>query len=154
VWPATGSNAGNSSGAYTGTNPYVAPGALLAIPAAVAPAVAVTTTIGRKIKQALVDYGGYLVDGTGPESLPPSRQSAAVCMDALVNAEMRAAYGFAMTYPQGVTNADDPEAGGALYQDLLTIFRGLHAVTNNGPSSVGGGGEPRQPMQAALCGAE
>lgn len=69
VWPATGSNQGFcnfcATGTYNGTNRYVAPGALLAIPAANAASVATTTVIGGKIKQALVDYGGYLVDGTG-----------------------------------------------------------------------------------------
>ena len=68
MWPATGSNAGftnGSSGSYTGTNPYVAPGALLAIPSSVAPSVTVTTTVGGMIKQAMVDYGAYIVDGSG-----------------------------------------------------------------------------------------
>ncbi len=37
--------------------------------------------------QALVDYGGYIVDDTG------GGNSAAVCMEAAVNDEMRSAYG-------------------------------------------------------------
>ena len=147
LWPATGSDSGSNKapgGLYTGTNPHVAPGALLAIPAAVADAVTVTTAPGKKIKQALVDYGGYLVDDTG------AGNSAAICMEAPVNAEMRARFGYTMTYPHGVSNAStDP--GRPLYQDLLEIFRALHAVTNNGPSSVGGGGTPRVPKKVPMC---
>lgn len=149
VWPATGSNAGFPTTAYTGTNPAVAPGALLALPADVAAGIQTTTVIGGKIKQALTDYGGYIVDGTGPQDLPPSRQSTAICMESAVNAEMRRTFGYAMTYPDGV-QASGP--GAALYQDLLALFRGLHAVTNNGPGSVGGGGTPRQPTKAPVCG--
>ena len=92
------------------------------------------------------DYGGYIADDTG------GGNSVAICMDARVNAEMRRTYGFAMTYPQGVTgHADDP--GRALYADLVNIFRALSAVANNGPGSVGGGGTPRVPRQAPICGA-
>ena len=61
----------------------MAPGALLAIPADVAPLVNVTTVVGAKFKQALIDYGGYIVDDTG------GGDSTAVCMEAAVNDEMR-----------------------------------------------------------------
>ena len=125
--------------------PELAPGALLAIPSANASAVRTTTTPGGKIKQALVDFGGYLVDDTG------AGNSAAICMEADVNLEMRNAFGYAMTYPHGVrAAADDP--GKALYDDLLNIFRALHVVTNNFPSSVGGGGQPRRPPKPPICG--
>ena len=57
-----------------------------------------------------------------------------------------------MTYPHGVSkDASDPGSG--LYYDLLAIFRALHAVTNNGPAAVGGGGAPRVPPKAPICGA-
>jgi hypothetical protein len=70
IWPATGSNAGfdnasGTSGSYIGKNPYVVPGALLAIPAQTAASVQVTTVVGARIKQAMVDYGAYIVDGSG-----------------------------------------------------------------------------------------
>ena len=69
VWPATGSNAGcvnGSSGSYTGTNRWVVPGALLAIPGSAA--VKVVTPVGVRLKQAMVDYGGYIVDGRAPQA--------------------------------------------------------------------------------------
>ena len=158
VWPATGSNAGcdknGSSGSYLGKNPHLAPGALLAIPACVAERVTTATGVGGKIKQAMIDYGAYIVDGTGHG--PGGNNSAAICMDALVNAEMRQQHGFSMAYPHGVAAPGvDPnatKAEDALYSDLLAVFRALHAVSNNGPGRVGGGGTPRVPRKAPICG--
>ena len=60
--------------------------------------------------------------------------------------------GFAMAYPDGVS-ADRADGGKALYFDLLAIFRALHAVTNNAPESIGGGGTPRVPKKPPICGA-
>lgn len=106
-----------------------------------------TTEVGERVREALTDYGGYIVDDTG------AGNSAAICMEAQVNDEMRAEYGYAMTYPWGV--APDSEEPGArdLYMDLLAIFQALSVVTNNGPDSVGGGGEPRVPPKPPICGA-
>ena len=149
LWPATGSNAGfnpetgKSNGNYVGKNPYVAPGALLAIPKALEKQVEVKTTIGKKIKDAFINYGGYIVDGTGPGS--DGHNMVAICMDSLINAEMRHQYKFNMAYPHGVTD------GNPVYSDLLKIFRNLHAVSNNSPSSVGGGGVPLKPTKPPLC---
>eukprot|EP00041_Stephanoeca_diplocostata_P014879 m.281502 g.281502 ORF g.281502 m.281502 type:complete len:423 (+) comp19839_c0_seq14:29-1297(+) len=149
VWPATGSDSGTEKapgGLYGGTDPNVVPGTLLALPTAVAKSINTTTTIGAKLKQVLTDYGGYIVDDTG------AGNSVAICMESGVNAEMRAHYGYAMTYPHGVSAAlTDP--GRALYHDLLSLFQGLHAVVNNGPSAVGGGGTPRVAPKPPICGA-
>lgn len=71
-------------------------------------------------------------------------------MESGVNLEMREAYGYAMTYPAGVTSsANDP--GGALYWDLVRIFQALHAVSNNAPDAMGGGGTPRVPKLPPIC---
>ena len=54
LWPATGSDSGTEKapgGLYTGQDPAIAPGALLAIPAAVASAVNTSTVAGGRIKQ-------------------------------------------------------------------------------------------------------
>jgi len=149
LWPATGSDGGSNKapgGLYTGTDPNVAPGALLAIPESVATGLRMSTVVGSKIMAALVDYGAYIVDDTG------GGNSAAICMEANVNHEMREAYGFTMTYPSGVTG-NPSDKGKILYDDLLLLFQSLHAVTNNGPQSVGGGGKPRQPTKPPICGA-
>ena len=102
VWPATGSDscsAGSAAapgGCYGGKDPHVAPGALLALPASVAASLQMKTPVGKKIAAALTDYGGYLVDDTG------AGNSAAVCMEAAVNLEMREAYGYTMCVPTAV----------------------------------------------------
>lgn len=162
VWPATGSNGGwdkatnKSTANYVGTNEFVAPGALLAIPAKLAASVNTSTVIGSKIKNAMVDYGAYIVDGSGPGP-GAFKNLVAICMESSVNDEMRRHYNFSMAYPHGVWSPQSP--GGsqaspmeiALYKDLLSIFRALHAVTNNAPESVGGGGVPRQPRKEPIC---
>ena len=135
---------------YGGVNAAVAEGTLLAIPGSVASTVKVHTVVGQKIKAALTDFGGYVVDGTG-DGDGPRDSSAAICMDSRVNDEMRRHYGYAMTYPTGVTN--DPRFGQELWTDLVEIFRALHAVVNNAPSSIAGGGTPRVPSQPPICGA-
>ena len=61
-------------------------------------------------------------------------------------------YGFNMAYPDGVAANSNTAPERALYIDLLRIFQGLHAVTNNGPSTVGGGGNPRVPRKPPICG--
>lgn len=149
VWPATGSDSGSNKapgGLYTGTDPNVVPGALLTIPTALSKHINTTTVVGTKIKQALTTYGAYIVDDTG------AGNSVAVCMEADVNSEMRTTYGYAMTYPHGVSSRPlDP--GHTLYNDLLKLFQSLHVVTNNGPKSVGGGGIPLVPPKPPICGA-
>lgn len=162
VWPATGSNGGwsnitkTSSAGYLGTNPFVVPGALLAIPSTNTGLVNTKTVIGGKIKNAMLDYGAYIVDGSG-KGPGKWKNLVAICMDAAVNEEMRAHYNFSMAYPHGVWNPESP--GGAtasaaendLYNDLLAIFRALHVVSNNRPNSIGGGGTPRVPTKAPIC---
>ena len=124
---------------YNGTNPHLAPGALLAVPPPLAPAVAVTTTIGKKLLEALTAYGGYIVDDTASDS-------AAICMEAAVNDEMARVYNISMAYPGGLGR-------GPLYDDLVAIFQSLHVVTNNAPGAVGGGGTPNRPPAPPICGA-
>ena len=48
-------------------------------------------------------------------------------------------------------NAADPGKG--LYADLTALLQSLHAVTNNAPASIGGGGTPRGPTKPPICGA-
>lgn len=150
VWPATGSDScskGAPKGCYSGTLSSLAPGALLAVPTSLFIFLdkRMKTQVGHKILEALTYYGGYIVDDTG------AGNSAAICMQSGVNTEMRDAFGYAMTYPHGVTaRKDDP--GHQLYADLLLTFQNLHVVTNNGPESVGGGGVPLRPQKPPICG--
>lgn len=148
TWPAVGCDSywnQRSGPGYNGSNPFVKPGALLAVPPGAAPVVlaGLRTEPGRRILQALVDFGGYLVDDTG------SRQGGgALCMERGVTAELRAAYNVSVAIEDPLT----PAQGGDLYADLLAVFRALSVVTNNAPASIGGGGTPRQPPPPPICG--
>jgi len=141
VWPATGSDSGSnrpgsSGGLYNGTNQYLAPGALLAIPKDMVFKVQTTTMVGEKLKMALTHFGGYLVDDTGSKT-----NGAAICMEPGVVLEVERAYNvsFNITNPvaKGKSAADT-----AVYDDLVRIFQQLQVVANNGPLSIGGSGSP------------
>jgi hypothetical protein len=144
VWPAIGSDSGSQHGGklYFGEDRHFAPGALLAIPPAVSETLALTTPVGRKIGQALTDFGGYIVDDTGSK-----RGGGAICMEPGVSDEVVAAYG----PDQDFHIQAKVKPGSPLYADLLQIFRSLAVVTNNGPDSMGGGGTPRRPAPPPFC---
>jgi hypothetical protein len=148
TWPAVGCDSyWNVPGpGYNGTNPLLKPGALLAVPPSLAPSVraGLTTLPGKKILDALVDFGGYIVDDTGSQE-----GGGAICMEHGVNAEVQSAYGYSIA----IENPLKPTQGAALYNDLVAVFRALSVVANNGPATVGGGGTPRQPPPPPICGA-
>ena len=86
-WPADTCD-GSAPTRYTGTDPNVQPGSLLAVPPNVAAALHPTLVSepAKRILHALTNYGGYLVDNTAgnratglPPSLPPSL-SLCVCV--------------------------------------------------------------------------
>eukprot|EP00054_Salpingoeca_dolichothecata_P019611 m.122193 g.122193 ORF g.122193 m.122193 type:complete len:354 (-) comp23316_c0_seq1:70-1131(-) len=116
---------------YNGTNPLLSPGSLLAIPPSLAASVNISTTPGQKILRALTDYGGYLVDDTAWDA-------GAVCTEHGVTDELQHAY--------NLTFNSDP-----LRADLVSIFRALSIVTNNSPTTIGGGGTPRAPFAPPFC---
>ena len=74
VWPATGSDGytwdSNRRLGYNGSNPHLAPGALLALPEAVAsaPIPHLHTAPGKRIAAAFRDYVGYIIDDTACDS--------------------------------------------------------------------------------------
>lgn len=146
TWPAIGCDGywDHPGDGYNGTNPHLKPGALLAIPPSDAPALRanITTAVGLKILDALVDYGGYIVDDTGSEN-----GGGAICMEHGVNDEVMAAYNVSIA----ITDPLTPKQGPTLYWDLVNIFRTLSVVVNNGPGNVGGGGTPRQPPPPPIC---
>ncbi len=144
VWPATGSDAytweecklgAQRCLAYKGTNPHLAPGALLALPASTAATLRghLKTEPAMRIADAFRDYGGYIVDDTASDSASLSWESGA-------NAVFQAAYNLTLD-----------TASGPWYDDLVEIFQALHIVTNNGPDAVGGGGIRRVGPLPPLC---
>jgi hypothetical protein len=60
---------------------------------------------------------------------------------------MEQAYGYSI-------NIDDPlspKQGAPFFEDLVLIYQNLNVVINNGPDSVGGGGQPRRPLAPPIC---
>ena len=123
---------------YNGTDPALRPGSLLAVPPAAAKEIlpSLATAVGDKLLAALTDYGGYLDDNT-------AGSAGAFNVEDGVEDEVAAVYGGQTLRPSG---PPDP-----LYADLLAIYRALHVVANNGPTSVGGGGRPRRPRAPPIC---
>ena len=144
VWPATGSDSytwetckpKSRCLAYGGTNQYLAPGSLLALPAGVAKQLRSTlrTEPARRVADAFRDFGGYIVDDTASDSASLTWESGA-------SEAFEQEYGFPLD-----------TAGGDWYKDLVEIFQALHIVINNKPGSVGGGGTPRVAPLPPLCG--
>jgi hypothetical protein len=146
-----------------GLQPYLAPGALLAIPRSSADSVTTTTVPGALIKQgehgrnstnqpplsavthsltiwltvhlhvAMIEYGAYIVDDTASDS-------AALIFEEDLSDDFPALYNLTLS-----------TSGGPWYNDLLEIFQGLQVVTNNHNSSVGGGGAPGVPLAPPIC---
>lgn len=127
-WPAyvADSNAANQ---YHGTNPKLVQGTLLAIPPTVrAASLKLQTPAGKKLFQALQNYGAYVADDAGWDT-------HYFCMEKGVLEEFRATYGY-----------DFQSTNGRFYQDLMKLFKALNIVDNNAPNNVGGGGTPRAPL--------
>jgi len=150
TWPAIGCDSywdNTGSGAqYNGTNPLLKPGALLAIPPALLPIVRanMSTVPGRRLADALTDWGGYVVDDTGSRT-----GGGAICFEHDVNAEVKATFGYSVAIEDPLS----PTQGSPLYWDIVQLFRALSVVANNGPGTIGGGGTPRQPPPPPICGA-
>jgi hypothetical protein len=122
---------------YHGTNPALTEGSLLAIPASVdISSLGLATDAGRKIAQALQDYGGYIVDDTAWDDFAIATE---INPTSSVRAEFLADYGY---------HIDDD--GTLFFADVNTIFGALKVVDNNGPNSIGGGGTPLVPLAPAM----
>lgn len=149
AWPAIACDGyGNASGwnGYRGLNPFVRPGALLAVPSSIAGPLAsrLTTAPARTILLALATYGGYLVDDTAGDS-------AAICAEPAAIAELETVFGISINITRPALEKS-PGATGAFFHDVVTIFQNLYAVTNNAPGSIGGGGVPLAPPAPPICG--
>lgn len=138
-WPAK-QNDSNAAEAYNGILPEAMQGALRAIPATVdLSELELETEPGRKIAWTLQNYGAYQVEG-----VPWNRAMIAVEEGPHGNVPIR----FKEDWGYDFVTKD--KIGNPWFRDLLKIFRYLHVVSNNGPSSVGGGGLPLQPLAPEL----
>lgn len=134
-WPAR-KHDGSAQGKYRCTEPEAKIGCLRAIPPSVnIDELGLETEPGRKIAWTLQNYGAYQVEG-----VPWAR-----CMiaaedgpDGCVPQQFEKEWGYSMV--------TQDETGNPWFRDMVKIFLELHIVTNNGPESIGGGGEPLQPL--------
>jgi len=148
-WPANHADGyanSNTSAAYGylatnyKTSQYMGMGALLAIPISVSlESLILETVVGGKLAWTLQNYGGYIVDDSydvPSQGVPGNRQG--ICMEQGVNTDLNETYGF--FFPV-YCNVNTP-----ILRDLNKIFASLKVVTNNSPTSIGGGGKPLQPL--------
>jgi hypothetical protein len=136
-WPANRHDAGaedkESFNGYGGTNPNLVMGSLLAIPPTTTPGMlGIKTEVGYKLFYALQDYGAYVVDNSAWDAV-------ALVGEVGVEAEVEKFYGYSLTGDRG-----------DFFDDMNAIMQVLQIVENNSPETVGGGGEPRQPLAPDL----
>ena len=129
-----------------GTDRHIVPGALLALPHAVARAAPISHPVALRVRDALQHYGAYLVDSSSGYA-----NKVSISVSQGVNDELVRLFNVSLAGPRGIT-PDSPGHSAWLYRDLLTLLRSLHAVTNNWPTSVGGGGTPLVPRAPPICG--
>ncbi len=126
-WPARLADA-YASNQYKGSNPALVMGSLLAVPPHLsAESLGITTNAGKKIFQAMQDYGAYVVDDSGWDF-------NYICLERAAEEEYEKVTGRHFN--------DDKD----LQDDLTKIIGALKVVDNNGPNNIGGGGTPRQPL--------
>lgn len=138
-WPAVTSDSyavGNYGVNNPNSHPSMKMGSLLAIPPSTnLNALGLETIPARQLAWTLQNYGAYIVDDT---YAPGFFLNAEVGPDGSVPAQFKADYGFEMEQKvQGNT---------PWMRDIQRLAKALHVVTNNSPTSIGGGGTPRQPL--------
>ena len=139
-WPATKCDGYGPTG-YGGTNPALAMGALLAIPQTLdLTSLTLQTEPGMILAKALQDYGAYV---TNDAARSVNNIVTELSPQGSVLTEFQGAWGFPFQ-TAGVNGAD------GWSHDIAAIFAALDIVTNNGASSVGGGGAPVVPLAPPL----
>lgn len=118
---------------YAGKNPALVMGSLLALPPNLTPTdLEIESEVGRKIFQALQDYGAYVTDDSGWDSYD-------LCVERGVPEEVQAALGYSLSGQSG-----------RFIEEMKRIVSALKIVKNNSPASIGGGGTPRRPSAPEL----
>lgn len=118
---------------YKGTTCAMRMGSLLAIPPGENCDALVSHAFARRVCWTLQNYGAYVVDGS-----PSTWQPYILNMELGGNQAVRQRYGTGI-------------AEGTLGQQLVLIMSRLRVVDNNGATTPGGGGSPRQPLAPPLA---
>jgi len=133
-WPASRADS-YAAANYQGDNPNFEMGSLLAIPQHVTPeSLGINSLPALKLFHALQDYGAYVVDDTAWNVTAFNVQEG-------VKEEFRQTYGYDFS-----TNNHNSQ----WFQEYYTLVENLHLVTNNSPSSPGGGGSRSIPLAPPL----
>jgi hypothetical protein len=125
---------------YRGKNPVLKMGSLLAIHPSVnltslaENSLGLETEAGVILARVLQDYGAYVVDDTAWDVYALNVEFSP---DGNVLEEFETAWGFTMIPPTAMVPWG---------RDIQKIFTHLYVVDNNSANSIGGGGEPRQPL--------
>jgi hypothetical protein len=146
TWPASTCDSYGPSG-YGGNNPYLKPGALLALPPSTTIAsLGLETPVATLLAWTLQNYGAYIVDDTGWSvyGMATERGPAGEFI-----AQFQSDYGYPFA-PQPVDPTDASPAS-QWTRDVNRIFMALAIVTNSGQASIGGGGTPAQPLAPAIA---
>lgn len=99
------------------------------------------TAPARSIAWTLINYGAYLVDDSNWDALQIAMELSTTSNDGTINREytqFQTDWGYSFDQYNNTSTA--------WAQDIATIERSLQVITNNGPSNIGGGGTPRQPL--------
>ncbi len=125
-WPAKAAD--NDYSGYTGDLPYMQIGTLVAIPTWIdKDSLGLETAAGSKLFDALRDYGAYIVET-----------------------------GWTMHYfilEAGVEEESECYKDcteGPYFRDVNKLFENMHAIVNNAPGNIGGGGKPIAPFAPGL----
>ncbi len=154
TWPAAtadsyAANGGSGYGSAShNTNTAMKMGALLAIPANVnINAIGLQSVPGKMLAWTMQNYGAYIVDSTGGPGFDISIEDGASGSKA---DEFQADYGFPfdgrLGYMTLTSSAGQPTPQAQWVGDIRLILDYLRVVSNNSPTSIGGGGTPLQPL--------
>ncbi len=126
-WPATAADGYAADGYNRGANPNILMGSLFAIPPEVTEAsLGLASEAAKKLFYTLQHYGMYFVEDAAYDTWD-------IAVERGVEIEFEQTYGFAI-------GSDTFRA------DVNKLMQALHTVVNNGPESIGGGGDPTAPL--------
>jgi len=158
TWPAAtadsyAAQAGSGYGSATNnTNSAMKMGALLAIPASVNIGnIGLQSVPGKMLAWTLQNYGAYIVDSTGGPGFDIAIEDGAAGSK---DDEFQSDYGFPFDGRLGYITLKDstgqPTPQARWVSDVRLLIDYLQVVSNNSPTSVGGGGSPLQPLAPAF----
>lgn len=127
--------------AITGGTPAMRMGALLAIPASQdLTSLGLVTEPAKQLAWTLQNYGAYIVDDTGGPGYALSVEDG-------IDGSFTARFAVDWTFEFAVAGSDKTSPWAKDIQRLMTA---LYVVDNNSRTTVGGGGEPLQPLAPPL----